>query len=257
LRDSDRAIAACFQTFGNERHFQGFEGPQMNSEMAFECLFISSDPQLFRIISGILRQLSISIEICLRSSRASDFLRNGTTDLVVIDWEGEDSMALLERIWKDPRRRKPTLVAISAGTPVPGAHVVINKPVTPDLGIKSFKAAYQRMLLDYRRHVRHALMIPIVAMRQDGREISATVIDIGDGGVGLSTRATLVVGDVLTFRILLPGAERDVLVHARVLWTREYARVGCEFVRIPPVDLMIVHDWLKAKVQVKKPRIEL
>jgi hypothetical protein len=149
-------------------------------------------------------------------------------------------------------------VAISAdSTPVPGAHVVIKKPVTPDLGVKSFKVAYQRMLLDYRRHVRHALMIPVIAMRQDGREISATVVDIGDGGVGLSTRAKLAVGDVLTFRLLLPGAERDVLVHTRVLWTREYARVGCEFVRIPPVDLMIVHAWLKSKAQVKKPQIDL
>lgn len=230
----------------------------MNSEMAFECLFISSDPQLFRIISGILRELSISVEICLRSSTAFQFLRNGNADLVVIDWEGEESTTLMERIWKDPKKKKPTLVAISADNiPIPGVHVVIRKPVTTDSGARSLKAAYQRMLLDYRRHVRHALMVPVIATRQDGREISATVTDIGDGGVGLCTRAKLVVDDVLSFRILLPGAERDVLVHARVLWTREYARVGCEFVRIPPIDLMILHGWLKSKGQVKKPRIEI
>lgn len=230
----------------------------MTSEMAFECLFISSDPELFRIIAGILRELSISIEICLRASRAFDMLRNGNTDLIVIDWEGEESSELIQKIWKDLKTKKPTLVAISSSNyPLRGAHVVIKKPVTSDSGVKSFKAAYQRMLLDYRRHVRHALMVPVAATTEDGRQVSVTVTDIGDGGVGLCSRENLVVGDVLSFRLLLPGAPREVLVRVRVLWTREYARLGCEFVRIPPVDLMILHDWLKIKSRVKKPRIEL
>lgn len=84
--------------------------------------------------------------------------------------------------------------------------------------------------------------------------MSVTVTDIGDGGVGLSRKEKLVTGDVLSFRLRLPGA-REILVQVRVLWTREYGRAGCEFLRIPPVDLVILHDWLKAKCQVKKPLI--
>jgi hypothetical protein len=230
----------------------------MTSEMAFECLFVSSDPQLFRIIAGILRELSISIEICLRASKAFDILRHGNTDLVVIDWEGQESAELMQSIWKDLKAKKPTLVAISSSdTPIPRAHIVMKKPITSNSGAKSFRAAYQRMLRDYRRHVRHALMVPVTATTDDRREVSVTVTDIGDGGVGLCSREDLVVGDILSFHLLLPGAQREVLVHVRVLWTREYARMGCEFVRIPPVDLMILHDWLKARTQVKKPRIQL
>jgi hypothetical protein len=184
-------------------------------------------------------------------------LENSSTDLVVIDWEGEECRDLMQKVWKD-KKRKPTLVAISSDDyPLPGAHIVIRKPLTPDSSAKSFRAIYQRMLIDYRRHVRHALMIPVLATTEEGRQISMTVTDIGDGGVGLSSRQKLSVGDVLSFRLLLPGASREVLVHVRVLWAREYARFGCEFLRIPPVDLMIMHDWLKAKAQVKKPRIEV
>jgi PilZ domain len=226
----------------------------MTSEMAFECLFVSTDADLFSIVARILRQLSISIEVCLRSSSAFDILRKGSTDLVVIDWEGEDSSELLQTIWKDGHAKKPTIVAVlTTHCPVVGAHIIVNKPVSLESGERCFKAAYSRMLLDHRRHARHALMMPVVATDQDGREIMVTVIDIGDGGVGLSTREKLVIGDVLSFRLLLPGTPREVLVHTRVLWTREYCRVGCEFVRIPPTDLMILHDWLKSKSQVKKP----
>jgi len=230
----------------------------MTSEMAFECLFVSSDPELFRIIAGILRELSVSIDVCLRASKAFDMLQKGNADLVVIDWEGADSSELVQQIWQDHRSKKPTLVAISSSdTPLPGAHIMVRKPITLDSGVKPFKAAYQRMLMDYRKHVRHALMLPVSATTEDGKEVAVTVTDIGDGGVGLSGRENLTVGEVLTFRLLLPGAPREVLVHVRVLWTRDYGRMGCEYVRIPPVDLLILHDWLKAKGQVKRPRMAI
>ena len=228
----------------------------MTSEMAFECLLISRDPDVFSIVARVLRDLSISIDVCLRSSQAIGALENGSTDLVVIDWEGEASYALLRSIWKDIKAKKPTVVAISSSDcPLPGAHILLKKPVSLESVAKSFRVAYGRMLLEYRRHARHAVMTPVIAVLEDGREISLTVTDIGDGGVGLCTRSKLIVGDALSFSLNLPGAMREVHVQVRVLWTREYSRAGCEFVRIPPVDLMILHDWLKLKSQVKKTRI--
>jgi len=35
--------------------------------------------------------------------------------------------------------------------------------------------------------------------------------------------------DELSFRLLLPGGEKDISSRPRVLWTREYGAVGCEF----------------------------
>ena len=226
----------------------------MTSDMAFECLFVSRDSGLFRMIGRILRDLSISTSICLTSSKAFDLLGKGSADLIVIDGEFEESRELLRQIWKGGKWKKPTVIAISTSdTPLPGAHVVLKKPVTSETGAKCFKDAYSRMLIDYRRHVRHALMLPVTARFDHGREIPLVVTDIGDGGVGLSTKEELVTGDMLSFRLSLPGAQREILVNVRVLWTREYARAGCEFVRIPPVDLMILHEWLKSKSRVKKP----
>ena len=228
----------------------------MTADMAFECLFVSTDAGLFRTAGRILRDLSISIKVCASSSSACDLLGKGSTDLVVIDWDGEESSELMRRIWAGGKYRKPTVVAIaSSDSFLPGAHIVLKKPVTAETTQKSFKDAYSRMLLDYRRHTRHTLMLPVVATFDDGRTATVTVTDIGDGGVGLSSKQTFVIGDGLSFRLRLPGLTRDILLHARVLWTRDYGRVGCEFIRIPPVDLMILHDWLKAKVQVKKPLI--
>jgi hypothetical protein len=226
----------------------------MTSDMSFECLFVSRDAGLFTTVDRILRDLSISTNVCLNSEKAFDLLDRGSTDLLVIDWQNEDSAELLRRIWLGGKWRKPTIVAISSSDPpVPGAHVFLKKPVTGASGQKSFKDAYSRMLVDYRRHVRHALMLPTIATFEDARVMPMTVVDISSGGVGLSTKKAMSVGDVLSFRMLLPCSQREIVLTARILWTREYGRAGCEFVRMPPVDFVILHDWLRAKTRVKRP----
>lgn len=228
----------------------------MTSEMAFECLFISSDPGLFRIVSAVLRDLSISVQICLHTAEAFDTLKCSNSDLVVIDWAGADSGELLQRIWRDKKSRKPTLVAISPdNSRIRGAHIVMRKPVSAESALRSFKAAYRRMVIDHRKNLRHALMLPISITTAAGHLISAVVTDLGDGGLGLCCREELVVGDMLPVQLQLPGTSRGILLHVRVVWTRELGRAGCEFVRILPVDLIILHDWLKSRSRVKRPRI--
>ena len=230
----------------------------MTPDMAFECLLVSQDAKVFSTVSRILRDLSISMDMCLSSSKASRLLAGSTTDLFVIDWEGEASLHLLHEIWKSSGWQKPTIVGISQiDCRIPGAHVVLLKPVTAESGAKSLKIAYSRMLLDYRRLSRHALTMSVMATDERNRTVPVTIVDIGDGGVGLTTQTGLAIGDVLSFRLLLPGVRRDIYIQARTLWTLQNGRAGCVFVRIPPVDLSLLYDWLKEKIQVKKPLIEV
>ncbi len=230
----------------------------MTPDMAFECLLVSSDPVVFGTMDRILRELSIRTNICLRSSRAFNLLAKGSNDLIVIDWEGEASSELLHQIWKFDRMRKPTIVAISAlDCPIPGAHVLLRKPVTAESGAKALRSAYFRMLQDHRVHARYPLMMSLTAIDEANQPVPVTVTDIGDGGVGLNTKVKLTIGDILSFRLLLPGENRDIYIQVRVLWNREYGAVGCEFLRIPPVDFDILRDWFKRKSQIKKPLIEV
>jgi hypothetical protein len=87
--------------------------------------------------------------------------------------------------------------------------------------------------------------------------LPVNVIDIGDGGVGLVSKEELTIGAVLSFRLLLPDATREIYLQVRVLWIKDYGRAGCEFAQVPPVDLTILHDWLKRKIRIKKPLITI
>jgi PilZ domain len=229
----------------------------MTSDMAFECLLVSRDPSVVSTMNKLLGNLSISTNLCLSSSKVLDQLSEGSTDLIIVDWE-DDSADLLHRIQKSLKWHKPTVVAVSSqDCPVPGAHVVLRKPVTEASGAMSLKAAYSRMLYDYRRHARYALMSSVQATNENNQLVDVTITDIGDGGVGLSSKEGFTIGDVLCFRLLLPGVARPIFIEARVQWTRDYGASGCEYLRIPPVDLNILHDWLRSKAQIKKPLYEI
>ena len=226
----------------------------MTPDMAFECLLVSRDPKVVCTLNHVLDNLSIATKVCLTPSKAIRELRGGSPDLVVIDWEADTACELIDDIRRLDTVHKKTIVGVtSADRSLPGAHVVLRKPVTTESSSICLKSVYGRMLQDYRRHARYALMIPVIANVGDNRLVPLTVTNIGDGGVGLSTRESLKIGEELSFRLSLPDGRRSIYVEARVLWTRDYGISGCQFIRIPPVDLDILHDWLKAKCQIKKP----
>ena len=230
----------------------------MTPDKAFEGLLVSGNPGVVCSMSRALRDLSICTNLCLNSSKAVDMLQEGSPDLVVIDWEGDTSSELLQKIWKSPLRQKPTIVALSLlDQPIRGAHATLQKPVTTESATKSMKDAYSRMLMDHRRNARYTVARPVRATDESDRSVEVTVTDIGDGGIGLRSDQKLAIGETLALRLPLPGVEREIHIEARVLWTRRYGTAGCEFVRIPPVDLSILHDWLKDRFRVKKPLIQV
>jgi hypothetical protein len=186
-----------------------------------------------------------------------DQLSEGGTDLVIVDWE-DDSVEFVDRIRKVSGWQKPTVVAVSTtGCLVTGADLVLHKPISEESGTRSLKAAYSRMLYDYRRHTRYAVMSTVSATDEKGRVVKVMVLNIGDGGVGLSTKEEFKAGETLSFRLLLPATDRSIYIQARVQWTRAYGAVGCEFLRIPPVDLNILHEWLTSRNPIKKLPVEI
>jgi PilZ domain len=230
----------------------------MTPEMAFECVLVSQDSWVFSTMHRILKEFSITTSICLSTSKAAKLLEEGGADLVVLDWESESSSRLVDEIWRSTTSQKPTILAVAAESQaLPKVHVVLRKPVTRESAAHAMRAAYSRMVQDFRKHVRYAVMTGVVATDDRNQSRVVTVTNIGDGGVGLSTKEQLSVGDNLSFMLCLPGIRTEISVQARVLWTRQYGAAGCEFVRIPRDDLQILTEWLRSRSRIKKPLIDV
>jgi CheY-like chemotaxis protein len=226
----------------------------MTPEMAFECLLVSPDPAVFSTMDGILQDLSISTHRCTDPSKAGDLLTDGGPDLIVIDLEANRSSEFLNNVHHSRTHQKPTVLAVSSvHRVVPGAHVFLRKPVTREAGVSSLKAAYSRMVRDYRKHTRISLMTKIVANDENNRALPLTVTNIGEGGVGLSCKENLPIGTLLSFQLRLPELKQEISLHVRVLWTRQYGAAGCEFIRVPEFDIQLLYAWLESRYRFKKP----
>lgn len=230
----------------------------MTPDMAFEGLIVSHDDKVLGTMNRLLGQLSISTNICLNAPRALDYLSKGNTDLLIIDCEDDDGPELLSNFWKTRVRKKPTVVAVSpSNAGYVRAQLILQKPIVEESAAKSLKTAYSHMLHDYRAHARYAVMTSVSARIDMTRVATLTVIDIAEGGVGISSKEQLPVGSRLQFRLRLPATSREILLESRVLWGREYGRYGCEFLSMPPVDRDILREWLRNKVRIKKPLVDL
>src|SRR5262249_31468063 len=189
---------------------------KMTSEFAFECLLVSHDPGLRCTMNEIFHNFSIVVKTCLTAPKACEIIPERNPDLVAIDWDGDASSSLLHTIWSLPHRRKPTILGISGDArPIPGAHFVLRKPVTSRSATKSIKPARRRILLNYRRKARSAVMPCLNARDAEGRNFSVTVTDIGESGMGLSSNEKLTVGDELSFALPLPQTRKALHIQAR------------------------------------------
>ena len=234
------------------------EGAHMTPEMAFESLLVSGDPALACTMASVLDSFSIEVEHSRSAVRACELIAGRKYELVIIDWDGDDSYRFLHAIWNLPKRRTPTIVALSASHPhIAGAHFTIRKPVEIGVTTQSLKAVYSHMALDYRVSARFALMANVVAKDKSGRRIPVTVTDIGEGGIGFASKETLIQGDELSLILPLPQAPVPLHIQTRILWTRDYGTAGGYFLSMPPFDRHLLSSWFRAKTQVKKPRISV
>ena len=230
----------------------------MTPDMAFECVLVSKDANVVSIMTKTLEDLAISTNVCPTREGAVDYLSEGATDLVIVDWQ-KDSSVLLHHITQSFFRKPVVMVVSDTASPTPEAQLFLRKPLSVSSSDQSLRQAYSKLLQEYREHTRCALVGSVIAKNQYDRSVPITLTNISAGGVGFSIqdKELLLRGDLLSFPVLLPGTEITIQVEGRVLWMREYGAAGCEFANIAHGDHCILEAWLEQKCHVKKPRVKI
>lgn len=227
----------------------------MTPEMVFECLIVSDDIQVLSLMTCALGRLSIDVERCADPAKGLELLAKHDVDLVVCDCKGAaGEIELLHGVLISDRKRKPTVITVIDGpflalaAKSAGAHVVIRKPLTRESCTQGLKAAYSRMVREERRARRYAIMRRVLAKNRRGELVQVTVTDVTEHGVGLLSRQQLTAGDVLSFDLVLPNAERSVAVEVRVLWWR-HNLAGAGFKGISRLDRQFVSGWCESRAK--------
>jgi CheY-like chemotaxis protein len=235
----------------------------MTPDMKFEALLVSQDLQVLQRALETMEDLSIDVDICRSPSGALDLLSRRNVDLVILDYdEGNGTAEIAKTLSKSGGRLKTTIAALVDGSfsrkqiSEAGADVLIQKPLSDNFKSDFRNLVYSRMVRECRRHPRYAVRWLVAAKDQKDRPVPVTMEDISRAGVGLSFVGKLLVDDILTFRLLLPGTNQIIRFAARVLWTLRDNRAGAEFVSISTVDADVLDTWLQSRHRVKNGGIQ-
>jgi PilZ domain len=209
-------------------------------------------------MSEMMSDLSIDVDLCMMPSRAFELLAKRDVDLLVIDYENENGASELVKSLGNLVARKMTVAALvdspSLGEKVrqAGVHALVPKPLTSQCKTDFRYQVYSRMIHEWREQPRYGVNWLVAATDASDRPVPVRMIDISEKGVGLLFTGKLPVGEVLRFKVLLPGTNQIVRFDARVLWTLGN-RAGADFVNISSDHSAVLRQWFRSRHQVKKP----
>jgi hypothetical protein len=235
----------------------------MTSDMKFEALVFSQNVNVLNDLLAIMEDLPIDVNVCMLPSRAIDLLAQRDFDLLVLDCErGNGVEELAARSRASTGCRKMLIAALPYGadpsnnfSPA-GADVLIHKPLTASSTNDFRDLVYSRMVTEWRREPRYAVRWLVAAKDANGRPVPLTMMDISEGGIGLSYTGNVSVADLLTFKLLLPGSNQVIQFDARILWTVRNNMAGAEITNIAAFDGGILRAWLQDKRQGHRQQTE-
>lgn len=217
--------------------------------MALRALLLTHDPDAARTLRRVLNDLGIKIEECTNAERAAEWVDRRKFDVAIIDVDGAPgAAALLDEIRQSSSNRTTVIFAILNGTTTPqqafnmGANLALQKPLSMDRAVRSFRAAHVLVMGECRHFYRHRVDMPVtITMGQT--EIQATGTDVSEGGMAVRVQQPVPAGSTVQLRFMLPGGKAWIGTAAAVAWADEEGLAGLKFENFPDAARQEFERW--------------
>lgn len=229
----------------------------MTPNLAFEGVLLSQNAQVLCTMNRVLDDFAIETNVCLRASEAAELLHSRKIDILVVDWDDTAAVQQVIESVKQSATPRVTVLALVANPDavsralVSGAQFVLQKPLSVEAGTKCMRAAYNNMVREKRQVARIAVNIPVILRTEEGDFVTATILDISEGGLGVHCKQLLPRGSTFSCGFLLPGT-RILNARVKVTWNDKFGLSGGEFAYVPPADYAALRSWLTKKSVPKK-----
>jgi CheY-like chemotaxis protein len=229
--------------------------PNMAMNMALTSLLVCSDAQAVDMLSRILQDLGIGVEVCrdLRMARAR--LDDRRFDAFLIDCQDENTAsALIAQVRSTHHNKGTVVIAIVSGQSEvrdifgKGANFVLYKPISRERVAHSMRAA--RALMRSERRIRPR--IPVKANTfiayADKENVPAALVDVSEDGIAVQSESKLPPYGKVYFQFALPGNASLIRLAGEVMWQDSGGRVGIRFAQVPQTSRRVLNDWLQANL---------
>src|SRR5438067_4945909 len=217
------------------------------------CLLVLRDPNVRRIVSGMLSGFRIDAQVEGEPSHALEMMRQKKYDAVIVNCgDFQDGPEVLSAIRNLPLNKKCIAFAIvpadTHGTLRHGvaAHLIMKQPLSNDLMTRSLRAAHSFMTQERRRYFRCPVSLPTSIARSGGEEDRGVSSNISAGGMALRLSKPLPMSWSGKVKFDLPGTKYPIVAQGQVAWADRRV-AGIELTKMTDSHREAVEDFLSAR----------
>jgi CheY-like chemotaxis protein len=221
-------------------------------------LLLCRDVQFLGTTRGVLETIGGTHKTVADAEQALIAIAAQKFDVVVVDWREIDDLAeFLMAVRRSVLNHDCVLVAIARDVLdvrqafTAGVHFLIHKPASVVQIERCLRTAYLASVARRRKTYRAPVEISATLGMRNIPAISATILNLGEGGAGLRVRAghglselPLGVGESVALGFLLPGGGEPLRVMGRIVWSTAAGDAGIQFTWMPDGERMRLESFL-------------
>jgi hypothetical protein len=229
--------------------------PGMKAAMG-RVLLVCNDAEAVRHVTEGMQQFAIATEACNKVSLALRLLNHQKFEAVVVDLGLERANEVLEQVRLSRSNQTVVTFAITDSRKPAGLriqpHFAMEKPLSASSVGRTIKAAFGLIVRERRRSFRCPVTIP-AAILTNGKQATCRVVNISEGGMGITEAPSLQPGEQISVRFALPGQRDRFTVESEVCWYDEKGTAGLRSLLISAEERSVLQEWLAAKLEEDLP----
>jgi CheY-like chemotaxis protein len=227
--------------------------PNMAVNMALTSLLVCPDASVVQVLSRILQEMGIAVEVCADLRMAQARLEDQHFDAVLVDCQNEPAaVELIAHARNAATNKVAVAIALVSGQNevrdifAKGATFVLYKPISRERAAHSMRAA--RSLMESERRIRPRIPVETnTSIAYAGKEnVPAALVDLSEEGIAFRSDSKLPPYCKVYFQFTLPGSPSLVRLSGEVMWQDSSGRVGIRFAQVPQTSRRVLNDWIKA-----------
>jgi CheY-like chemotaxis protein len=219
--------------------------------VALSVLLLSTDAAVVQVLRPLLPELGMHTDQCATTDAARKMISAKKYEAIIVDVDISGASEFMASLRQLAMSRNSIIFSLTRSTTMTeafqaGANFVLEKPLTSDRAMRSFRAAQGLIVRERRRYFRHP--VSIRATLEYGNTIEeVTVANLSEGGMAIDVRGALMAGQVLKWKFELPEKHQAVEGKGEVSWFDSSGHAGIRFVFIPQKLKEHLEEWLRSR----------
>ena len=215
------------------------------------ALLLTRDEGVLQALRPVLPELGIHTDQCASPQIAHLRVVRQKYEAIIVDADSAESIEFMMNLRQLPQTRHAIIFGIIEDMTVTvafqaGANFVLEKPLSNEKVVKSFRAAQGMILRERRRYYRHPVDFLASIEDEYNREV-ANITNLSEGGMALKIGYVLIPGLQVRWKFELPEKKQTIEGKGEVSWADVHGNVGIRFVQLSVLNRSRLEEWLSER----------